>query len=179
MDVIKRFCNTRDEKELLNLNIPIKLNQTQVIFELLDDPNFLKENCWKKETINYSLHNTNFHSNLMYSFTEKVKYDEEELDIEWFRKQSKYFKNKSLREILSLFFYTSLGSSIANSYLLNNKEECLKAVYDAYNYAIKKEIYFPLFFSILDIVYLSENNYILKKENETSINIIKTIKKRF
>jgi len=181
MNVIKRFCEYENKKELLNTEKPLQIKTIRTLFEIyrLYIPDKFNENLlidrydfkkyFKITTIDYSTYDTNYNSYLTTKKGENIPIDKAEIDFKWIRKQEDYLINGNWkpREILSLYSYTIEGYNIVNNYLINKKEECIESINKCYEDTIREGFYFPLFFDLLEIIINKENKDLLNKKSKS------------
>jgi len=80
----------------------------------------------------------------------------DQLDIEWFNKMNEYVSNLNIDDLFAIKAYTYNGDVFINNRLRNLEPEkmskCLKTI-SGDKYVNNPQIYFPLFFPILEIIF--------------------------
>jgi hypothetical protein len=111
----------------------------------------------------------------MNPFTDDVRNNfMDQLDIKWFNKTNKYVSNLNIEDLFAIKAYTYNGDVFINNRLRNLEPEkmskCLKTI-SGDKYVNNPQIYFPLFFPILEIIFNNKPEQLTDDVNQLKILI--------
>ena len=156
-DIMNLCDNKSTTKTLLNFPIVRKESELTFTYYTYDLKNMTLKNKLNKDlNIQSKIFDRklkSFHTTLFAIPEEQIKlrFNENNIDYEWFVKNNEYIASLSKKEIFTIYGYTYYGDQLMKKYIFGklDVDRLIRSI-DLKDYHVEK--YFPFFFQLMDII---------------------------